>query len=41
MAFALVSDELWNDIEPLLPAEPPKLKGGRPRVRDRACFERA
>lgn len=38
MAFALVSDELWNDIEPLLPAEPPKPKGGRPRVSDRACF---
>ncbi len=38
MAFTLVSDALWNEIEPLLPAEPPKPKGGRPRVPDRACL---
>ncbi len=38
MAFTLVSDALWNEIEPLLPPEPPKPKGGRPRVPDRACL---
>ncbi len=31
----LVSDELWEQIEPLLPPEPPKPKGGRPRIADR------
>ena len=38
MAKQLVSDELWQEIEPLLPLEPPKLKGGRPRIPDRAVF---
>jgi len=38
MAKPLVSDALWAEIEPLLPPEPPKLKGGRPRVSDRACL---
>jgi len=38
MAFSLVPEELWNKVEPLLPAEPPKPKGGRPRVPDRACL---
>src|SRR5215203_6111359 len=38
MAKELVSDELWNTIEPLLPDEPPKPKGGRPRVDDRAAL---
>jgi transposase len=38
MAKPLVSDELWEIIEPLLPAEPPKPKGGRPRVPDRAAL---
>ncbi len=38
MAKELVSDELWAVIEPLLPAEPPKLKGGRPRLSDRKCL---
>ena len=32
MEKELVSDELWEAIEPLLPPEPPKPKGGRPRV---------
>lgn len=38
MAKPLVSDELWALVAPLLPAEPPKPKGGRPRVPDRACL---
>ena len=35
---ALVSDDLWEAIEPFLPKEPPKPKGGRPRVPDRAAL---
>ena len=38
MAKTLVSDELWAIVEPLLPPEPPKPKGGRPRVPDRAAL---
>jgi transposase len=38
MSKPLVPDELWTIIEPLLPTQPPKLKGGRPRVPDRACL---
>jgi transposase len=38
MAKPLVSDELWAIIEPLLPPEPPKPKGGRPRIDDRAAL---
>jgi transposase len=38
MSKPLVSDELWEIVEPLLPQEPPKPKGGRPRVPDRACL---
>jgi len=38
MAQPLVSDELWELIEPLLPPEPPKPKGGRPRLPDRAAL---
>ena len=38
MATPLVSDELWALVAPLLPAEPPKPKGGRPRVSDRAAL---
>jgi transposase len=38
MSKELVSDELWEIIEPLLPEEPPKPKGGRPRVEDRAAL---
>ena len=33
-----MSDELWEAIEPLLPEEPPKPKGGRPRIDDRAAL---
>jgi transposase len=35
MAKALLTDELWNRIEPLLPAHPPRPKGGRRRLDDR------
>jgi len=38
MPKPLVKDELWKLIEPLLPPEPPKPKGGRPRVSDRAAL---
>src|ERR671920_2463886 len=38
MAKELVSDELWEIIEPLLPEEPPKPNGGRPRLDDRAAL---
>src|ERR1051325_545268 len=38
MAKPLVSDALWEAIAPLLPPEPPKPKGGRPRVPDRAAL---
>jgi transposase len=38
MAKPLVSDELWALVAPLLPPEPPKPKGGRPRVPDRAAL---
>src|SRR5574341_2153543 len=38
MAKTLVSDERWAIIEPLLPKAPPKPKGGRPRVPDRAAL---
>src|SRR5918994_7067766 len=35
---SLVPDVLWEAIAPLLPPEPPKPKGGRPRVPDRAAL---
>lgn len=38
MSKPLVPDGLWAMIEPLLPVEPPKPKGGRPRVPDRAAL---
>ena len=38
MAATLVHDGLWDVIEPLLPLPKPHLKGGRPRVPDRACL---
>lgn len=38
MAFTLVPDRLWQEIEPLLPPQRPKPRGGRPRVPDRACL---
>jgi transposase len=39
MTKELVTDELWEIVEPLLPPEPPKPRGGRrPRVPDRAAL---
>ena len=38
MAKELVTDQLWETIEPLLPPEPPKPEGGRPRIDNRAAL---
>ena len=39
MAAELLPDELWQEIEPLLPPRPgPSSKGGRPPVDDRAAL---
>lgn len=38
MSKPFVSDELWAVVAPLLPQEPLKPKGGRPRIRDRAAL---
>ncbi|HVF01571.1 MAG TPA: IS5 family transposase [Rubrobacteraceae bacterium] len=38
MVKQLVPDQLWMIVEPLLPPEPPKPNGGRPRVPDRAAL---
>ncbi len=38
MAKPLLSDELWQVIEPLLPAETLKPKGGQPPVSNRAAL---
>ena len=38
MAKPLVPDDLWAAVEPLLPREQPKPRGGRPRLPDRAAL---
>ncbi len=38
MSKSLLPDVLWAIVAPLLPPEPPKPRGGRPRVPDRACL---
>src|ERR1043165_61111 len=38
MAKPILTDELWELIEPLLPPEPPRPKGGRRRYPDRAVL---
>lgn len=39
MTAALVSDELWEMVDSLLPPDPPRPKGGRPRVPNRLALE--
>jgi transposase len=34
----VVPDDLWAAVEPLLPRERPKPRGGRPRALDRAVL---
>lgn len=34
-----VSDELWEQVSPLIPPAPSHAKGGRPRLSDRQAFE--
>ena len=38
MSRHILPDDLWTIIRPLLPPEPPKPIGGRPRVSDRAVL---
>ena len=38
MSKPLVTDALWAVVEPRVPPESPKPKGGRPRVPDRAAL---
>ena len=38
MSRPLVPDAFWAVVEPLLPPEPPKPRGGRPRLSDRAAL---
>ena len=38
MVAALISDDFWNLIAPLLPPTRSKPRGGRPRIPDRACL---
>ena len=38
MAAKLLPEELWEVIQTLLPSAPHRPKGGRPRLRDRACL---
>ena len=38
MAFLLLPNELWTEIEPLLPKEQPKPKGGRPPIPNRSAL---
>ena len=38
MAKPLLSDELWGVVAPLLPPDPPRPTGGRPRISSRAAL---
>ena len=38
MAKLLVTDELWELVEPILPKHVPSPKGGKPRTPDRVCL---
>lgn len=38
-AICGISDEVWGKIEPLLPPEIPRIRGGRTRIDDRKIME--
>ena len=38
MAKPLLTDELWERIEPFIPLRPARPHGGRPPIPDRACL---
>jgi transposase len=38
MAKPLVTDALWAAIAPVIPVRPPRPKGGRPPIDDRAAL---
>lgn len=38
MVKELVTDELWEIVEPFLLPQPPESKDGRPRIDDRAAL---
>jgi transposase len=38
MVQPLLTDDFWRELAPLLPSEPLRPKGGRPRVPDRAAL---
>jgi len=38
MAIELLPDGLWKFIEPFIPGDKARPKGGRPRLADRACL---
>jgi transposase len=38
MAKPLLTDELWARLEPFIPPRPPRPRGGRPPLSDRACL---
>lgn len=38
MAVELLPDELWNEVQPLLPPHHVSKKGGRPPADDRLCL---
>jgi transposase len=38
MSTPWLPDALWNLIQPMLPCPPPRPRGGRPRLPDRACL---
>jgi transposase len=38
MAVELLPDDLWKEVEPLIPPRPPHPKGGRPPADDRLCL---
>ena len=38
MAKPILPDKLWELIKPLLPPEPAKPRGGRPRIPERSCL---